>query len=242
MAKPREGLPGNSGHMHISIVSKDGTNLFVRETVDPSPPYPEVAHLSDMGRHFLAGLLEGLPDIMPILAPTINSYKRLVENFWAPVTVSWGLEHRAASIRLIAPPTASAKATRFEVRVPGADTNPHYVLAAILATGWRGVEKKLEIPLPPLGKGEDTGSTGDKGARLAKSLKEANEIFRRPDSVAREVFGDEFVDHFSGTREHEIVLWEEAVTDWFVLYFSAVIILNVANTLNREVRRYIETV
>ncbi|RAO64709.1 uncharacterized protein BHQ10_000721 [Talaromyces amestolkiae] len=223
MAKPREGLPGNSGHMHISIATKDGKNLFARETVDPSPPYPDVAHLSDIGRHFLAGLLEGLPDIMPILAPTINSYKRLVENFWAPVTVSWGLEHRAASIRLIAPPTASAKATRFEVRVPGADTNPHYVLAAILATGWRGVEKKLEISLPPLGKGEDTGSASDKGARLAKSLKEANEIFRRPDSVAREVFGDEFVDHFSGTREHEIVLWEEAVTDW-------------------EVRRYIETV
>ncbi|EED19640.1 glutamine synthetase, putative [Talaromyces stipitatus ATCC 10500] len=223
MAKPREGLPGNSGHMHVSIVSKEGKNLFARDTVDPSPPYPEVAHLSDMGRHFLAGLLEGLPDIMPILAPTINSYKRLVENFWAPVTVSWGLEHRAASIRLISPPTASAKATRFEVRVPGADANPHYVLAAILATGWRGVEKKLEIPLSPLGKGEDTGSTSDKGARLAKSLKEANEIFRRPGSIAREVFGDEFVDHFSGTREHEIVLWEEAVTDW-------------------EVRRYIETV
>lgn len=214
MAKPREGLPGNSGHMHVSIVSKEGKNLFVRDTPDPSPPYPEVKYLSDMGRHFLAGLLEGLPDIMPMFAPTINSYKRLVENFWAPVTVSWGLEHRAASIRLIAPPTASAKATRFEVRVPGADANPHYVLAAILATGWRGVEKKLEIPVPPLGKGEDTGGAGDKGARLAKSLQEANEIFKRPDSIAREVFGDEFVDHYSGTREHEVLLWQEAVTDW----------------------------
>ncbi|CRG86335.1 glutamine synthetase [Talaromyces islandicus] len=223
MAKPREGLPGNSGHMHVSIVSKEGKNLFVRDTPDPSPPYPEVKYLSDMGRHFLAGLLEGLPDIMPMFAPTINSYKRLVENFWAPVTVSWGLEHRAASIRLIAPPTASAKATRFEVRVPGADANPHYVLAAILATGWRGVEKKLEIPVPPLGKGEDTGGAGDKGERLAKTLQEANDIFKRPESIAREVFGDEFVDHYSGTREHEVLLWQEAVTDW-------------------EVRRYIETV
>jgi glutamine synthetase len=123
MAKPREGLPGNSGHMHVSIVDKDKTNLFARETEDKDAKYPDIRFLSDMGRHFLAGLIDGLPDIMPILAPNVNSYKRLVENFWAPVTVSWGLEHRAASIRLIAPPTASAKATRFEVRVPGADTN-----------------------------------------------------------------------------------------------------------------------
>ncbi|KAF2829896.1 glutamine synthetase/guanido kinase [Ophiobolus disseminans] len=223
MAKPREGLPGNSGHMHISIVDKDKKNLFARETEDTDAAYPDIRFLSDMGRHFLAGLIDGLPDIMPILAPNVNSYKRLVENFWAPVTVSWGLEHRAASIRLIAPPTASAKATRFEVRVPGADTNPHFVLAAILALGWRGIEKKMEIAVPPLGKGEDVGGEADTGERLAKSLKEATERFMRKESVAREVFGDEFVDHFGGTRQHEVRLWDEAVTDW-------------------EVRRYIETV
>ncbi|KAL4927538.1 glutamine synthetase family protein [Aspergillus undulatus] len=223
MAKPREGLPGNSGHMHISLVNSDGTNAFFRSTPDPNPPYPDVAHLSDLGRYFLAGILEGLPDIMPMFAPTVNSYKRLVENFWAPVTVSWGLEHRAASIRLITPPTASAKATRLEVRVPGADTNPHFVLAAIVALGWRGVEKKLEIPVPPLSKGEEMGGESDKGARLAKNLGAAIATFTRKDSVAREVFGDAFVEHFGGTREHELRLWEEAVTDW-------------------EVRRYIETV
>ena len=214
MAKPREGLPGNSGHMHLSIVDHSGKNLFHRGSEDPSPPYPDLAHLSDMGRHFLAGLLDGLPDVMPIVAPTVNSYKRLVENFWAPVTVSWGLEHRAASIRLIAPPTASPKATRFEIRVAGADANPFLVLAAILALGWRGVEKKMTIGVPPLGKGDDVGGESDQGARLAKTLKEATTRMVRKESVAREVFGDEFVDHFGGTREHEIRLWEEAVTDW----------------------------
>ena len=214
MAKPREGLPGNSGHMHVSVVDKEGKNLFYRGSKDSNPPYPDLAHLSDIGRHFLAGLLDGLPDVMPIVAPTVNSYKRLVENFWAPVTVSWGLEHRAASIRLIAPPTASPKATRFEVRVAGADANPFLVLAAILALGWRGVEKKMEINVPPLGKGQDVGGAADKGVRLAKSLKEATVTMMREGSVAREVFGDEFVDHFGGTREHEIRLWDEAVTDW----------------------------
>lgn len=217
MAKPRQGLPGNSGHMHVSIVDKSGKNLFYRGSKDESPDYPDLAYLSDTGRHFLAGLLDGLPDVMPIVAPTVNSYKRLVENFWAPVTVSWGLEHRAASIRLIAPPTASAKATRFEVRVCGADANPFLVLAAILALGWRGIEKKMAIKVPPLGKGQDVGGEADQGERLAKSLKEATARFVAKESVAREVFGDEFVEHFGGTREHEVRLWDEAVTDWSVL-------------------------
>ncbi|TRX88945.1 hypothetical protein FHL15_010173 [Xylaria flabelliformis] len=223
MAKPKQGLPGCSGHTHVSVVDKDGKNLLARETKDENPKYPDIAHLSDLGRHFLAGILEGLPDIMPLLAPNVNSYKRLVENFWAPVTVSWGLEHRAASIRLIAPPTSKPGATRFEVRVPGADVNPHFVMAAILALGWRGVEKKLEIPVPPLGKGQDVGGAEDKGARLAKSLKEATDRFMRKDSIAREVFGDDFVDHFGGSRNHEIRLWDESVTDW-------------------EMKRYLETV
>lgn len=214
MAKPRQGLPGNSGHMHVSLVDGEGENLLFRGDPDPYPPYPDVAYLSDMGRHFLAGILEGLPDVMPVVAPTINSYKRLVENFWAPVTVSWGLEHRAAAIRLITPPTSKPGATRFEIRVPGADANPYYVLAAVLALGWRGVEKRLEIPCPPLGKGEDVGGSTDIGVRLARSLREANDRFMRSDSIAREVFGDQFVDHYGGTRDHEIRLWDEAVTDW----------------------------
>jgi glutamine synthetase len=211
MAKPRQGLPGNSGHMHVSIVDKDGKNLFFREKKDTEAEYEDLANLSDMGRHFLAGLLEGLPDIMPLVAPTVNSYKRLVENFWAPVTVS---------IRLIAPPTSKPGATRFEVRVPGADANPFYVLAAVLALGWRGVEEKLEVKQPPLGKGQDVGGEADPGVRLAKSLKEATERFMRPESIARKVFGDEFVEHYGGTREHEIRLWDEAVTDWYVPYLQ----------------------
>ncbi|KAL1894806.1 hypothetical protein Cpir12675_003501 [Ceratocystis pirilliformis] len=224
MAKPIQGLPGNSGHIHVSVIDQaTGRNLFAREEPDPSPEYPDLEWLTDFGRHFLAGILQGLPYVMPMLAPTINSYKRLVENFWAPVTVSWGLEHRGASIRMIAPPTSKPSATRFEIRTCGADANAHLVMAAILGCGWRGVQKQLALPCSPLAKGDAVGSNADKGERLAKSLREATERFASKDSVAREVFGDDFVDHFAGTRMHEVRQWEEAVTDW-------------------EMRRYIETV
>jgi glutamine synthetase len=217
MAKPKQGLPGNSGHMHVSLVDPDTKqNLLVREAADPDAKWPDLAHISDLGRHFLAGILDGLPDVMPMLAPTINSYKRLVENFWAPVTVSWGVDNRSASVRLVAPPFCEPKATRFEVRVAGADANPYLVLAAIVGLGWRGVEKELEIQIAP---GFDTkGGAGEnkKGERLARSLREATERFTAAKSVAREVFGDPWVDHFGGTREHEVRQFDEAVTDWEV--------------------------
>lgn len=227
MAKSRGGYgSGNLGcsmHIHISLVDDDGKGLFYRETADDKAPYPELSRISDVGRQFLAGLLDGLADCLPMLAPTINSYKRLDKRAFTPVTSSWGLEHRAAAVRIVAPPTASANSTRFEVRVPGADANPHLVLAAILAMGWRGVEKKLSVTIPPLGEDLQVESEADKGDRFPENLKDATERFMRKDGVARELFGEEFVEHFGASRMHEVELWKEAITDW-------------------EMRRYVETV
>lgn len=218
MAKPSQGLPGNSGHIHISLVDKDsGANIFARDSEDKDAKYNDLRFLSDIGRSFLAGVLEGLGDIMPLLAPTINSYKRLVENFWAPVVISWGLEHRAASVRLIAPPTCAPKATRLEIRVPGSDSHPHYAMAGILALGLRGIGEKLTLDaMPPLSLTE----TEVNGERLAKSLQIATDRFMAPSSIAREVLGDAFVDHYGSTRRHEIRQWEEAVTDWEVMRYT----------------------
>ncbi|EXJ88128.1 glutamine synthetase [Capronia coronata CBS 617.96] len=208
MAKPVHGLPGNSGHIHISLVDKDGKNAFARKEPDTNAQWKDIENVSDIGRQFLAGLLLALPDLMPLLAPTINSYKRLVENYWAPVNVSWGLEDRSASIRLIAPPVSKPGATRFEIRIPGADLNPHYALAAILGAGWRGIEQQLEIPVPPC------SARLDKPELLPNSLDAAVARFRAPRSLSREIFSDEFVDFFAASREHEIRLYKEAVTDW----------------------------
>jgi glutamine synthetase len=185
--------------------------------VDTEARWPDIAHLSDIGRYFLAGVLEALPDIMPLFAPTINSYKRLIENYWAPVDITWGLEDRLSSIRLIAPPVSAAKATRFEIRIPGADLHPHYALTAVMTAGLRGIEKKLEICVPP------TSAKTDEPVRLPKTLEEAVRRFSRLESIAYELFDRRFVTFFTATREHELRLWREAVTDWeFKRYIEVV--------------------
>lgn len=208
MAKPKADLPGNSGHIHISLVDKDGKNQFARDLPDKDAEWADITHVSDTGRHFLAGILNALPDIMPLLAPTINSYKRLVENYWAPTNISWGLEDRLSSVRLIAPPTCKPSATRLEIRVPGADLHPHYALTALLSAGWSGVQKKTPIPIPP------SSARTDKPALLPNGLESAVQNFARKDSVARELLGDDFVDYCTRSRRHELRVWREAVTDW----------------------------
>lgn len=86
------------------------------------------------------------------LVPTINGYKRLVggEAFWAPNALTYGYDSRAASVRVISPPSVPPEATRFEIRVTGADVNPFFALSAIFGLGMRGIEKKLVLPVPPI--------------------------------------------------------------------------------------------
>ncbi|KAH6894207.1 hypothetical protein B0T10DRAFT_508493 [Thelonectria olida] len=220
MAKPLHGMPGNSGHIHVSLTDENGKNMFAREERNSSAQWPDLEYLSDTGCHFLAGVLDALPDIMPLLAPTVNSYKRFVENFWAPVAITWGNEDRLSSIRLITPPVCKPSAVRLEIRIPGADLHPHYALSAIFGAGLRGIEKKLAITVPPSSarKPED-----GKPTLLANSLDKAVERFAAPNSVAREIFESDFVDFYAASREHELRVWREAVTDW-------------------EFNRYIETV
>lgn len=210
MAKPIQGLPGNSGHIHVSLTDLDGKNAFVRDSPDLDAPWSDLVHLSDTGQYFLAGVLNALPDIMPLFAPNVNSYKRLIENYWAPISVSWGFEDRLACIRLVAPPICKPSATRFEIRVPGADIHPHYALNAIFQAGWRGIEERMALDIPP----EAFRADLDPAERLPRTLQCALERFSAKGSVARQIFGDEFVDHFAISRRHELKQWDEAVTDW----------------------------
>jgi glutamine synthetase len=198
MAKWSSQYPGCSGHCHQSL-SDGKTNLFY----DPKGRNG----MSRMFESYLAGQLSVLLQFAPMFWPTVNSYKRLVDGFWAPVKPTWGLDNRTASFRVI---PGSPKSTRLETRCPGADVNSYLAVAACLAAGLDGVEKQLKLSAKPI---EGTNVGGENIARAPRTLIETTRIFKASDT-ARDWFGDEFVDHFAATREWEWRQWLDAVTDW----------------------------
>jgi glutamine synthetase len=196
MAKVNARLPGCSGHSHQSLWA-GGRNVFH----DPAGPHA----MSPLFRSYVAGILHLLPDILPFLAPTVNSYKRLVDGFWAPTKPTWGVDNRTVACRVI---PGSSKATRVEVRVPGSDVNPYLAVAASVGAGLWGIERGLELGDPVQGSGYLA-----EAPRLPRSLQEATARLAasRP---AREILGAAFVDHFVATREWEWRQFQDAVTDW----------------------------
>ena len=127
-----------AGHIHQSL-SDGKTNLFY----DAKSP----RKMSPLFESYLAGQVACLMEFAPMFWPTINSYKRLVDGFWAPVKPTWGMDNRTASFRVIA---GSPKATRLETRCPGADVNPYLAMAAVIAAGLHGVEQGLKLTAPPI--------------------------------------------------------------------------------------------
>jgi glutamine synthetase len=198
MAKWNQGYPGCSGHIHQSL-SDGRSNLFYDAKSKRS--------MSKLFESYLAGQLQALMQFAPMFWPTVNSYKRLVDGFWAPVKPTWGLDNRTASFRVIA---GSPKATRLETRCPGADINPYLATAAVVAAGLHGVEKGLKLTTPPI---TGTNQGAENIPRAPRSLIETTRIFQQSD-LARDWFGDLFVDHFAATREWEWRQWQDAVTDW----------------------------
>jgi len=198
MAKWNSQLPGCSGHIHQSL-SDGKSNLFYDAKSKRS--------MSKLFESYLAGQLQALMQLAPMFWPTVNSYKRLVDGFWAPVKPTWGLDNRTASFRVIA---GSPKATRLETRCPGADINPYLASAAVIAAGLHGVEKGLRLTTPPI---TGTNQGAENIPRAPRSLIETTRIFQKSE-IARDWFGDLFVDHFAATREWEWRQWQDAVTDW----------------------------
>jgi len=198
MAKWSQQYPGCSGHIHQSL-SDGKTNLFYDAKNKRS--------MSKLFESYLAGQVACLMEFAPMFWPTINSYKRLVDGFWAPVKPTWGLDNRTASFRVIA---GSPKATRLETRCPGADVNPYLAMAAVIAAGLDGVEKGLKLTAAPI-TGTNQGAEGI--PRAPRTLIETTRNFQAS-TVARDWFGDLFVDHFAATREWEWRQWLDGVTDW----------------------------
>jgi len=198
MAKWSAQYPGCSGHVHQSL-SDGSKNVFYDARGRNG--------MSKLFESYLAGQLAVALEFAPMFWPTVNSYKRLVDGFWAPVKPTWGIDNRTASFRVIG---GSPKSTRLETRCPGADINPFLAVAALLAAGLHGVEKGMQLTAAPI-TGTNVGA--EKIARAPRSLAATTEIFKRS-ATARDWFGDDFVEHFSATREWEWRQWQDAVTDW----------------------------
>jgi glutamine synthetase len=200
MAKPNENLPGCSGHVHQSLWSANGKeNLFYDRKNSTG--------ISTLMEYYIAGQLYCLPHILPMFAPTVNSYKRLVEGAWAPTTITWAIDNRTTALRVL---PGSSHSTRLETRVVGSDSNPYLAMAACLAAGLYGIKKKMKLKTPAtIGSGYQNKDNGI----LPVNLWEATKAMKQS-AVAGELFGNAFVEHFTATREWEWRQFSKAVTDW----------------------------
>ncbi len=198
MAKVKPGEEGSSGHVHLSCWA-DGVNAFGSEQAEAQPNAPFGAAI--------AGVLEHLPAASLMLNPTINSYKRLVPGWFAPVNVSWGLENRSCAVRAIR--GAAPERWRIECRRPGADANPYLALAALVASAADGIGRGATPPAPVAG---DASERADLPP-LPGSLESAIQAFDE-DAPYRALIGETFCDYFKLSRAWELRAWREAVSDW----------------------------
>lgn len=199
MAKWNESLPGCGGHIHQSLWDAAGhTNTFY----DPTDPQG----MSATFKSYIAGQLYCLPHILPLIAPNINSFKRLVPGLWAPTTLTWAVDNRTVALRAL---PGGAKSARLETRVAGSDTNAYLAMAACLASGLYGVKNKLPLQAETTGNGYLDLSHGV----LPANLDVATQTMKTS-ALARDLFGETFVTHFTQTREWECRQHAKAVTDW----------------------------
>lgn len=190
MAKPYADRAGSSCHVHLSLW-RDGEPAFAAD--------------DDVLRWFVGGALAHVPDVMLLLAPTVNSYKRYVDGSWAPTRLAWSEDNRTAGFRLV----GHGPARRVECRIPGADCNPYLALAGFLAAGIDGITNRTEPP---------ERFTGDVYAasslpHVPRTLREATDLWEAS-AFARRAFGDDVVDHYAHFARAEQAAFDAAVTDW----------------------------
>ncbi len=200
MAKWHYDFAGNSSHVHQSLWTTDGKPLFFDPKAEDG--------MSEMMRHYVAGLLSHASEITYFLAPYINSYKRFVEGTFAPTKAIWSMDNRTAGYRVCG---ADTKAVRVECRVGGADLNPYLAFAALIAAGLDGIEQKME--LEPAFKGDAYGARRARG--IPETLRDAATSLKKS-KMLRSAFGDEVVDHYVRAAEWEQEEYDRRVTDWEV--------------------------
>jgi glutamine synthetase len=194
LAKPIAGEAGSSMHLHVSLVDGQGRNIFSAADGGEEPGF----------QHFIGGLQAHLPDLMLLLAPHVNSYRRFVKGSQAPIHLQWGYDNRTAGLRV---PASGPAARRVEQRVAGADANPYLAIAATLAAGLAGLDEHMPATAPITGDGYGHGHA------LPRSPREAWQ--RLADSAsARRLLGDDFVTGLLAAKEVELDHYDREVSAW----------------------------
>ena len=210
MAKWSNHYPGQSGHIHLSLQHQgDGRSAF-------HDPNQELS-MSDTQRYFIGGQQRLMPEMLVMVASTVNAYTRLVPGFWAPTHATWGCENRTTALRLI---TGSEVSQRVEYRVGPADANPYLALSAALASGLYGSAHQIEPE--PIVEGNAYEQSQPENLALPQSLANAAEQFIHS-AVARELFGADFVEHFAVTRMWEAAENRKHVSDWELARYFEII-------------------
>jgi len=198
MAKWSMAEVGSSCHIHASLWDVRSGAALMADGADP-------AALSEVGRHFVAGLLDGARQLTWMWAPYINSYRRYMPGSWAPTAVVWGVDNRTCGFRIV----GHGEGCRVECRVPGADANPYLALAAVIAAGLWGVEHKLELPPAYSGNAYEAADV----TRIPSTLVEAiGEL--EASTIAAASFGDDVHYHLLNTARQEWARSNQVVTDW----------------------------
>jgi glutamine synthetase len=210
MAKWSRDWPGQSGHLHSSLLDTgSGAPIFFDQD-DP-------LHISERMRWYVGGQQALMPELLAMLAPTVNSYTRLIPGHWAPTAATWGYENRTCALRVIG---GSAQSQRVECRIAAADINPYIALAAAIGSGLWGMENRIEPDKPIEGNAYEVAT--EEARALPSTLWEAAQRLKAS-AAARELFGAEFVDHYAATREWEEREARKAITDWQLARYFEII-------------------
>ena len=209
MAKWSNAYPGQSGHLHLSLRDGEGKPAF-HESGRPGS-------MSDTMRWFVGGQQALMPELLAMVASTVNSYSRLIPGFWAPTDATWGIENRTCALRVI---PGSPSSQRVEYRIAAADINPYLAIAAALGSGLWGIEHRIEPDAPVAGNAYDIAHPAERA--LPRTLSEAADRLAAS-SVARKLFGDVFVDHYAMTRHWEEREFRKAITDWELARYFEII-------------------
>ena len=209
MAKWSVSVPGQSGHLHISLWTDQGASAFH----DPSKPHD----MSDAMRWFVGGQQALMPELLAMVAGTVNSYSRLVPGYWAPTSAQWGVENRTTALRVI---RGGPSSQRVEYRIAAADINPYIAIAAAIGSGLWGIEHRIEPDAAIVGNAYDREHAPQR--RLPATLHEAADrlLASQP---ARALFGDAFVEHYAATRQWEEREFRKAITDWELARYFEII-------------------